>query len=134
MLRRPPPLLGRDAAHLEAELDILLHRLPRKQCVFLEDHAAAYIDAPDRRVVEQDTAAGRFLEAGNQAEQRRLTAARAADDAQDLAGENVERQAAEGMDYLVAALVLHADIFDADDRGNGSHDNPGRRRWPRSRE
>ena len=81
-------LRRRHAVLLQAEGDVLLHRHVRKQRVGLEHHVhralvrrnARHVDA-----VDEDLAAGRLFEAGQHAQQRGLAAARAAEQAEQLA-------------------------------------------------
>ena len=80
------------ALHLEAELDIAAHGLPREQRVGLEHHAAARLDPGDRLAAQQHLAAGRLDEAGEQVEHRRLAAAGRAEQADELAFGDVERK------------------------------------------
>ena len=80
---------------LEAEGDVALDGEVREQRVALEHH----IDRPPMRrhgckigAVEQDAAGVRPLEAGDQAQQRGLAAARGTEQGEELALINVERQ------------------------------------------
>ena len=75
---------------LQAELDVAAHGEPREHAVLLEDHAAIRARPGDRPAVEQHGAAARRDEAGDQVHQRRLAAARGADDGDEFAGSDVE--------------------------------------------
>ena len=62
------------------------HRQPGKQRVVLEHHAAVAAGTGDRLALHRRTSPrGRLLEAGDDAQQRRLAAARGADQADELA-------------------------------------------------
>ena len=69
----------------QAELDVAAHREPGKDAVLLEDHAA--VRARARRSARRRAAPGRRWadEAADDVEQRRLAAARRADDRDELA-------------------------------------------------
>jgi hypothetical protein len=97
----------RGLADLQPVADVAAHRQVREQRVVLEHHAdLAALDRQARHVVaaEQDAAAGvRRVEAGDQAQRRRLAAAGRAEQHERLAGADrqVERfehaRAAEGL-------------------------------------
>ncbi len=109
----PAALRGRRAFQLEAELDVALHRQPGEQRVALEHHAALGRGAGDRPAVEGDDALGRLGEAGDQAQQGRLAAARGADDHRQLALGDRERDVLERGDRLAPApLEAHRDAVD----------------------
>ncbi len=74
--------------HAQAELDVLRHRLVRKQRVALEHHAEAAVarlDVVDHAAVDPDLARGRILEARDHAQRRGLAAAGRADEHHELA-------------------------------------------------
>jgi hypothetical protein len=80
------------APAVDAEADVLGHGQVREERIVLEDHAdAATLGrhpgavAGDGRVLEPDLAGVRVLEAGDQAQQRRLAAAARAEERDDLA-------------------------------------------------
>jgi hypothetical protein len=68
--------LRRHAFLAQAEGDVVDDGEPREERVRLEDHAAVGAGRAHRLAVEQDLAGGRLVEAGDQAQQRRLAAAR----------------------------------------------------------
>src|SRR5262249_33669479 len=79
----------------QAEGDVLGHRHRGKQRVRLEDDAEASLArryAVDHPTIEEDVAAVRRLEAGDQPKRRRLAAARSTDEGDELAGADIERQ------------------------------------------
>jgi len=82
--------LRRVAADREAEGDILADREPGEERRLLEDQAAVGGRALDRIAEETDLARGRRLEPGDQVEQRRLAAARGAEQHHELARGDVE--------------------------------------------
>ena len=96
---------GRDAAHAQAEADVLLDRHVRKQRVVLEHHAEAALlgrQRVDPGVVEHDRPAGKRQQAGDAVERGGLAAAGWAEERDELAaldrhrqlGQRVERGAA----------------------------------------
>ena len=80
---RAPP--WRRRCRLQAVLDVLPHGQPAERGVGLEDHAAVAADAVDRLAVDEDLALGRRQQAGDGLEDRRLAAARGAEEDDDLA-------------------------------------------------
>src|SRR5213078_435448 len=92
------PLGGRDAAHHQAELHVVLNRHVREQRVALEHHAEA---APLGRqrveplVVEPDRARRQRDQAGDAVERRRLAAAGRPEQRDELAALDGERHAVE---------------------------------------
>src|SRR6185369_10639992 len=92
------------AADLETERDVVEHAPVGQQAEVLEDHREApppelaelrLVGLPDVVAVEQDLAERRLDQAGEAADERRLTAARQAHDDEDLAGLDVERDVAD---------------------------------------
>ena len=74
----PRPFRHRDSLHAQPELDVLAHRLVRKQCVRLEYHAeppVARLQVVHHPPVNADLAGARILETGNHAQRRGLAAA-----------------------------------------------------------
>ena len=109
-------LRARHAGALQAERDVVAHGEMRKQRVVLEHH----VDRPlvrrhlrDVLAVEQDAALIRRLEAGQHAQQRGLAAAARAQQREELAGADVERQAihrakaAESLGHALDAQQRH---------------------------
>ena len=74
---------ARAPGHLQSEGDVVAHAHMRVERVGLEDHRQAALRRrrrDDIDAVDEDLAAGRVLEAGDQAEKRRLAATRRADE------------------------------------------------------
>ena len=69
---------------LEPEFDVLRHRQPGKERVGLEDHAAVGAGSAHLAAVEEHAAAGRPVEPGDDAQQRRLPAAGRAEDGDEI--------------------------------------------------
>ncbi len=109
---------GRAHAHgLEAEGQVLAHAHVRVERVGLEDHGELALGRRHLghvRAVDQDVAVGDLLEAGDHPEQRRLAAARGADEDHELAVADREVDAvdhlgrAEALDDLAQLEVSHA--------------------------
>ena len=88
----------RHAAHLHAEGDVLRHRHVRIERVGLEHHgdvALRRVQLVDARAVDADLALGDRLQPGDHVEQRRLAAARRADQHEEAALLDVEVDALE---------------------------------------
>ena len=109
-------LVGRRplAGDREREQDVLLRRQRREQVERLEHEAdvraaqsreVAVLHARDVLAGDPDGARGGRVEAGEQVHERRLAGARRAHDGRELAGGQVERDAAEGVDGGVAVAV-----------------------------
>ena len=81
----------RHAAHLRTEPDIVEHGFPGEQGKRLEYDTALRAGPNDRLTVEQDLAAGIGNEAGDHVEDRGLAAAGRADDGNELALLDVQR-------------------------------------------
>ncbi len=89
----------RHAGALEAEGDVVAHGEMRKQRVVLEHHVDGPLMRQHRRdvaAVEQDAALVRRLETGEHAQQRGLAAAARAQQREELAGPDVEREPVHG--------------------------------------
>ena len=98
-----------DAGELQRDLDVAAHREPREERGFLEHEAGAlgaHVDAARRRLVE----------AGDEVEQRALAAARRAEQADELALVDVERDALERDDCWLPVPNDLGDVGDGDDR------------------
>ncbi len=88
------------AAHLQAEADIAAHVHVREQRVVLEHHAEAALFGPQRvdpLLVEPDAAAGRRQQPGDAVQRRRLAAARGAEQRDELALADRQRDVLEGV-------------------------------------
>ena len=84
-----------DAALAQRELDVLGHGQVRVQRVALEDHghvAVLGVDVVDHAVADGDGAVVDLLEPGDEAQRRRLAAARRAEQHEQLAVGDVQRQ------------------------------------------
>ena len=79
-----PPHISRQAGQPEA--DIVGDAEPGQQARLLEDDADLRMRRDDRRLVEQDPSGAGAVKAGDRPQQRRFSAARTADDGDDLAG------------------------------------------------
>ena len=89
------PLLLVDAALAERELNVLRHRQVRVQRVALEDHgdvAVLGVDVVHDALADGDSAARELLQAGHHAQRGRLAAARRAEEHEELAVGDVQRQ------------------------------------------
>ena len=104
LARRRRSLL-RHAGEAHRQLDVGLHGEPREQRRLLEHER--------RRAVDVDAAGGRLVEAGDEVEDRRLAAAGGPDEADELAGVDVE--------------------VDAGQRGHGALPEPNDLPTPRAR-
>jgi hypothetical protein len=120
MPRDVAPLLWLEPGDVEPELDILRGGAPGKQRILLEYDAAVATGSGDRPAIEQDTAAGRRGEPGQQIEQGGFSAAARADQSEEFAGANVERDVLQRSEAAArsAALATHheffADVFETD--------------------
>ena len=92
---RGRPALGRPAGELERIGDVVGGRAPRQETRLLEDQPDARIGADDRRSIEEGLAAGRFEQAGDDAQERRLAAAVRADERDDPAARDGQVDAVE---------------------------------------
>ena len=83
-----PPLTAADAGELQGQLHVAARREPRQQRGLLEHERRP-------RRAQVDLAGGRFLQPGDEVEQRRLAAARRAEQADELAGAHGELDVAQ---------------------------------------
>ncbi|EWS81503.1 hypothetical protein BF93_16460 [Brachybacterium phenoliresistens] len=124
LLRALGALLLGDAADPHAQRHVLAHREPRVEVRLLEDDAAPRARAGDRLAGAAGGPAGGREEAGDDLEQRRLPAARGADDADELPAGDVQVGLGERVDDLAAVGdVALGDPLEGDQRLGG-----GRRR------
>src|SRR5690349_1865635 len=101
----------RHATHAQTELDIAQRRQPAvERIVALEDDAAVGGRAGDRMAVDADRAVAHRLEARHHVEHRGLAAAAGAEQAEELAGLDVEREVSHG--DIIAALQRTIDLAD----------------------
>ena len=105
-LRDAPLDLGlRRPQRLQAEGEVLAHRHVRVERVGLEHHREAALGRRDlvhRLAVDEDLAAGDLLEPGDHPQQRRLAAARRADEDDELAVLDVKVDAVDDLDRAEA--------------------------------
>ena len=108
-----------------------LHRQPGEQREILKHHAALRPGRGDRRPVHLDGAGGRRLESGDDAQQRRLAAARRADQADEFAFADREIDVAQCLDRLLADREALGEPLDGERRpraaveGRVMHDAAG---------
>src|SRR5579863_2951076 len=89
----------------KSEADIVGDGKPRQQSRLLKDNADLGVRCRDRDAIERYTARGRGVEAGDGAQQCRLSAAGAADDGDDLADIDIGRKPLQRMDAVRIGLV-----------------------------
>ncbi|POM19232.1 hypothetical protein CSX04_00610 [Burkholderia cepacia] len=109
-----PDLVLRRAFLLQAERDVRFDRHVREQRVRLEHHVDRAAVRRQRRevlAVDEDLAGGGRLEPGEHAQQRRLAAARAAEQREQLV---LRDRQVHVVDSRAVAEFLH-DVFDADE-------------------
>src|SRR6185312_7141144 len=107
---------------LDAEADVVLHVEPGKDPVLLEDEDVARVGLRHDLVLDADLAGRRLEETAGDVQQGRLAASRGADDADELAVEDLEVDVLQDVDAglpLVRALERHPEIAH-DDLGTRS--------------
>ena len=109
-------LFALDALHLQSEHNVLLHGEPGEQGVLLEDHAALGAGAGDLLAFAVDSAGSGLVEAGDDVEQGRLTAAGGAYHADEFVLIDVQVHPVQGYHLAVAGIVYLADVIDLDDQ------------------
>jgi hypothetical protein len=114
----------RHALDFQAEGDVLFHRHPRKQRVFLEHHAALRTGAGHQLAVGGDGAGRRQRKAGDGIQQRRLAAAGRTEQADELALRDVEVDVLQCYDIAFGGLEDLVDVTDLD-MGCGHVSSPG---------
>jgi hypothetical protein len=101
-------------SHFGRELDVLAHRQAWDEVVELKDEAhvsapvcgqGAIVQRRELAVTEPDLSCTRAVEPAQQAQQRRLPAARRPQQDNDLAVEQVQVDAAQGMDSATARFI-----------------------------
>src|SRR6185437_202467 len=108
----PRRALGRGhTARHQSEADILLDRHPGKEAAVLEHHRV--LDPP-AGAVDQDGAGALLLEAGENAQQGRLAAARRPDDAEEFAGLDLQIDRLNRLDAPARGLEDFAQAGDLD--------------------
>ena len=106
------------AQDLERQLDVVLDAPPVEQDRRLEHHPVVAVAAGllGGLAVDLDRAAGRLDEVADDAQERRLAAARRADERHELAGRDVEVDARQGDGRPLVARAEHlVDAADLDD-------------------
>src|SRR5204862_322491 len=115
-----------DAAHLQAEADVLAHAHMREERIALEDHAEAALfraQRIDALLVEPDAAPRRGQEAGEQVQRRGLAAAGRAEQCDELALPDRQRDVLDGiMRAEIAAEPVEPEF--AEIRGMYRHEGP----------
>jgi hypothetical protein len=99
LLRPREPLAPRHAADAQAVGDVLGHAQVREERVGLEHHAhvaAVHRHARQVALAEEQPTGGRRLEAGDDAQQRRLAAARGPDEAHQRAAGDAQVDVVQG--------------------------------------
>src|SRR5207247_3547014 len=88
------------ALRLQAEGNVVADAHPGEDALFLEHHRVQWaLSAPAACVARDlDSPAGPPLEAGQNAQERRLAAARRADDAEELAALDLQVESRQGID------------------------------------
>jgi len=120
---------GLGGGHLpdrQREHDVVQDGPPREEPERLEHHGALRARAGDLPTVDAHGARVRGLEARDDPQQRRLPATARPDDREELVGADVEVDAAEGGDDLLAAAAGPAErLLDAGEPDLGLHDGSG---------
>ena len=107
----PLALCLRNALHLQAEFDIVCDRQPGKEPELLENQDPVSARPVYRLAVNQDTARRGLLQPGNQMQQRGLAASRRADNAEKLAGFDLQVDSVKRQQSRSVGLVLQRNIL-----------------------
>lgn len=102
------------ALELEAELDIVFDREPRKEGILLEHDATVGTRPLHRLAVDRHRSRCRLLETADDVQKCRLAAAGRADHADELVLVNIEADTVQGGHLALAGLELLDDIVDMD--------------------
>ncbi|MDR8922584.1 hypothetical protein FEP54_01292 [Burkholderia multivorans] len=109
------PLACADAERLEPRFDVLQHGEPREQRERLEYHRDAF-GRPAQRLAEiRDFAAGRLDQPRDDAQQRRLARARAAEQPDDFAFAQRQVRVVEHEQFALRLVEAAANVLDAQD-------------------
>ena len=120
-----PPCLGLLAGDREREQHVLLSRQHREQVEELEDEAdvlapqfrqIVVAELRDLRAGDRDVAGGRLVEPGEDVHQRRLARAGRPHHGRHLARLDLDRDATQGIDGVVALAVAARELTRDDDR------------------
>ena len=115
MLGQPVLLGRRHALALQAVPDVLAHRVPGEERVFLEHHRPFPAGRRDQLAADAQFAARRLLEAREQVEERRLAAAAWSDDGEELVALDLEVDVVQRQQRLALDRHVHlAHVRDAD--------------------
>src|SRR5919199_3169604 len=98
------------ALDFQPEDDVVEHRPPREQAVLLEDEAAVRSGSVHRVTVDPHLASRRRPQAVDDPQQRRLAAARGADDRDEFARPHLQRHVAQGLEPPAATREVHRDV------------------------
>src|SRR5690606_28705525 len=126
-------LLLPDSPHLQSEGDVLDHRLPGEDRIFLEDDAVQGLPRHRPRP-DVDAAGADVLEPRQHPQEGGLAAARGTDDTDELAVGDVEAEIAEGGNRpgrggVDLGDVARGDLGHATGGVTGRHGRPARCRW-----
>src|SRR5216683_6044247 len=102
------------ALDLRAENGVVEDRAPFEQIVLLQHVADLTARPGDRAPVEQDRALGGLEDTGDQRQERALAAAALADDGDELAGCDRQRDALERLGLALAAEIAQPDVAQFD--------------------
>ena len=112
---------------LDRDVDVLEAREPGQQRVVLEHDAALGARRSDLAVVAQEDAARRQRQAGDEVQERRLAAARVADQRHELALGDGEVDLAQRVKATLLRREHHLDVLDLDETFHGLVSPSGRR-------
>src|SRR5206468_1339274 len=102
-----------------AKHDVLQHREPRKQPVFLEQHEPIMMWAFDRLAVQSDAALGNFFETGDHIEQRGLAAAGRPEEDDEFAFAHIGADRLQRYDRLLRRQRVDGSYFRPSDQESG---------------
>ena len=111
--------LAADAAHLGLDQHVIERGAPRQQQVLLKHDAEVGVGIGHHRVADPHLAARRPLQSGDQRQQRGFSAARRADDGQELAVRDGQVGRAQRLDALGAGTARRKDFAGVPQRDEG---------------
>src|SRR5579872_2926017 len=118
MLDNPIAFCRRQSSYAIAEQDIVAHREPRKERVFLEHHAAIRIRPANLAAVHGDSSCRRLDEPGNGFQERALPASARSDDAHELSGSHANGKIVQNGLLVRAAAKTDRDPLEPDAVGD----------------